>query len=75
MVESANRANSLQISIPFAATGGGQYDIIKAAVAAMHNPDAGVYGACLRGKPVWGDNMAFVTTVVTSSVVHGSTKT
>ena len=39
---------------------------IKAAAAAIHNPDAGVYGACLRGKPGWGDNMAFITTVVNS---------
>ena len=36
------------------------------AAAAMHDPDNGVYGACLRGKPGWGDNMAFVTTVVNS---------
>ncbi len=39
---------------------------IKAAAAAMHDPDKGVYGACLRGKPGWGDNMAFITTVVNS---------
>ncbi len=39
---------------------------IKAAAAAMHDPDNGVYGACLRGKPGWGDNMAFITTVVNS---------
>ena len=26
----------------------------------------GVYGVCLRGKPGWGDNMAFITTVVNS---------
>ena len=42
------------------------WDNVKAAAAAMHNPDAGVYGACLRGKPGWGDNMAFVTTMVNS---------
>ncbi|WP_293447231.1 sugar ABC transporter substrate-binding protein, partial [Planktotalea sp.] len=42
------------------------WDNVKAAAMAMHNPDAGVYGACLRGKPGWGDNMAFVTTVVNS---------
>jgi sorbitol/mannitol transport system substrate-binding protein len=42
------------------------WDNIKAAAAAIHNPDAGVYGACLRGKPGWGDNMAFITTVVNS---------
>jgi len=39
---------------------------IKGAAAAMHDPDNGVYGACLRGKPGWGDNMAFVTTMVNS---------
>ena len=25
---------------------------------------AGIYGICLRGKPGWGDNMAFLTTLV-----------
>ena len=39
---------------------------IEAAAAAMHDPENGVYGACLRGKPGWGDNMAFITTVVNS---------
>jgi len=33
---------------------------------AMHDPDNGVYGACLRGKPGWGDNGAFITTVANS---------
>lgn len=42
------------------------WENVKAAAAAMHDPDNGVYGACLRGKPGWGDNMAFVTTVVNS---------
>ena len=42
------------------------WDNVKAAAAAIHNPDAGVYGVCLRGKPGWGDNMAFITTVVNS---------
>ena len=42
------------------------WDNVMAAAAAMHDPDNGVYGACLRGKPGWGDNMAFVTTVVNS---------
>ena len=27
------------------------WDNVKAAAAAMHDPDNGVYGACLRGKP------------------------
>ena len=42
------------------------WDNVKAAAAAIHDPDNGVYGVCLRGKPGWGDNMAFVTTVVNS---------
>ena len=39
---------------------------VKAAAAAIHDPSNDVYGACLRGKPGWGDNMAFITTVVNS---------
>lgn len=42
------------------------WDNIKAAAEAIHDPDNGVYGVCLRGKPGWGDNMAFITTVVNS---------
>ena len=42
------------------------WDNVKAAAAAMHDPDNGVYGACLRGKPGWGDNGAFITTVANS---------
>ena len=34
--------------------------------AAIHDGDAGVYGICLRGKPGWGDNMAFITTMANS---------
>ncbi|MCY4542294.1 MAG: sugar ABC transporter substrate-binding protein [Rhodobacteraceae bacterium] len=34
--------------------------------AALHDPDAGTYGICLRGKPGWGDNMAFITTMANS---------
>lgn len=34
--------------------------------AAIHDGDAGVYGICLRGKPGWGDNMAFLTTMANS---------
>ena len=32
--------------------------------AKIHDPKNGVYGICLRGKPGWGDNMAFLTTLV-----------
>ncbi|MCH2096147.1 MAG: sugar ABC transporter substrate-binding protein [Rhodobacteraceae bacterium] len=42
------------------------WDNVKAAAMAMHDPDNGVYGACLRGKPGWGDNAAFITTVANS---------
>ncbi|MEM1037964.1 MAG: sugar ABC transporter substrate-binding protein [Pseudomonadota bacterium] len=42
------------------------WDNVTKAAAAMHKPDQGVYGACLRGKPGWGDNMAFITTMVNS---------
>jgi len=42
------------------------WENIKKAAAAMHKPDEGVYGACLRGKPGWGDNGAFITTVANS---------
>ena len=37
---------------------------IKELAAKIHDPAAGVYGICLRGKPGWGDNMAFLSTLV-----------
>ena len=37
---------------------------IKTLAAKIHDPKAGVYGICLRGKPGWGDNMAFLTTLI-----------
>jgi len=37
---------------------------IKALVAKIHDPKNGVYGICLRGKPGWGDNMAFLGPLV-----------
>ena len=37
------------------------YDV----AAAIHNPPE-TYGVCLRGKPGWGDNTAFITTVANS---------
>ena len=36
------------------------------AAAAMTDKENGVYGICLRGKPGWGDNMAFLTTMANS---------
>jgi len=37
---------------------------IKELAAKIHDPAKGVYGICLRGKPGWGDNMAFLSTLV-----------
>jgi len=42
------------------------WDFIKEAAAAMHDPDAGIYGICMRGKPGWGENMAFLTAMANS---------
>ena len=39
---------------------------IKAAAEAMTDTDAGVYGICLRGKPGWGENMAFISAMANS---------
>ncbi len=39
---------------------------IQDVAAAIHDADEGIYGICLRGKPGWGDNMAFLTTMVNS---------
>jgi sorbitol/mannitol transport system substrate-binding protein len=38
---------------------------VRDAAQKMHSPP-GVYGICLRGKPGWGDNMAFLTTMANS---------
>ena len=37
---------------------------VKTWASKIHNPKEGVYGICLRGKPGWGDNTAFLTTMV-----------
>lgn len=42
------------------------WDHVRDVAAKIHNPDEGVYGICLRGKPGWGDNMAFLTTMANS---------
>jgi sorbitol/mannitol transport system substrate-binding protein len=36
---------------------------VKELASKIHDPKNGVYGICLRGKPGWGDNMAFITTM------------
>ena len=40
---------------------------IKDLAAKIHDPKNGVYGICLRGKPGWGDNMAFLSTLVNTN--------
>lgn len=42
------------------------WDQVRDAAAKIHDPKNGVYGICLRGKPGWGDNMAFLTTMANS---------
>lgn len=37
---------------------------VKNAAAKINDPANGVFGICLRGKPGWGDNMAFLSTMV-----------
>jgi sorbitol/mannitol transport system substrate-binding protein len=39
---------------------------IKTLASKIHDPKNGLYGICLRGKPGWGDNMAFLTTLANS---------
>jgi sorbitol/mannitol transport system substrate-binding protein len=40
------------------------WEQVRDIAAKVHDPAKGVYGMCLRGKPGWGDNMAFLTTMV-----------
>ena len=42
------------------------WDDVEKIVKGIHNPSEDVYGICLRGKPGWGDNMAFITTLANS---------
>ena len=39
------------------------YDDIARFAKALNDPAKGVYGVCLRGKPGWGENMAFIGTL------------
>ena len=39
------------------------YQDIARFARALHDPAKGTYGVCLRGKPGWGENMAFVSTM------------
>jgi sorbitol/mannitol transport system substrate-binding protein len=40
------------------------YEQIKEFAAKLHDPENQNYGIALRGKPGWGENMAFITTMV-----------
>jgi len=42
------------------------WDFIKEAARKLADKDNGVYGVCLRGKPGWGENMAFLTAMANS---------
>jgi sorbitol/mannitol transport system substrate-binding protein len=42
------------------------WDEIRALAEALHDPEAGVHGICLRGKPGWGENMALVGAMANS---------
>ncbi|MEP0355720.1 MAG: sugar ABC transporter substrate-binding protein [Paraglaciecola sp.] len=42
------------------------WDEILNAAKSIHDPNNGIYGICLRGKPGWGDNMALISTIVNS---------
>jgi len=39
------------------------YDDIARFAKALNDPSKGTYGVCLRGKPGWGENMAYISTV------------
>ncbi len=40
------------------------YGDIARFAQALNQPSKNVYGVCLRGKPGWGENMGYITTVV-----------
>ncbi len=40
------------------------WEQIRQAAQKLHDPQNGIYGICLRGKPGWGDNMAVLSTLV-----------
>ncbi|MCA8879366.1 MAG: sugar ABC transporter substrate-binding protein [Rhodobacteraceae bacterium] len=43
-----------------------KWDDIMAAAKAMTDKGNEIYGICLRGKPGWGENMAFITAMANS---------
>jgi sorbitol/mannitol transport system substrate-binding protein len=40
------------------------YEQIRGFAAKLHDPAHGVYGVCLRGEPGWGQNVAYLSTLV-----------
>ncbi len=42
------------------------WDHVREVAAAITDKDNGIYGICLRGKPGWGENMAFLGTMANS---------
>jgi len=40
------------------------YDEIRKYAKSLHDPKNNVYGICLRGKAGWGENMAFISTLI-----------
>ena len=42
------------------------WNFMEAAAAKIHDPKNEVYGACLRGKAGWGENMAIISTMANS---------
>lgn len=51
------------ISVPEQPT----YPQVQEWASKVHDPENGVYGVCLRGKPGWGENMGFLSTLVNTS--------
>ena len=51
------------LSMPSAPT----YEQIRQFADKLTDKSAGIYGMCLRGKPGWGENMAFFTTLLTAT--------
>ena len=54
--------SAAKVSMPVSPT----YDDILQLASKIHKPSEGIYGICLRGKPGWGENMAFLSTLVNS---------
>jgi sorbitol/mannitol transport system substrate-binding protein len=56
-------ADKVGVTVPDRPT----WEQVRDLASKIHNPKEGVYGICLRGKPGWGDNMAFLSTLVNTS--------